>query len=444
MPMNLRKAVLVVGLLLLLVPAIAACGGGDDNDSTATPEPTVVTSASPAATTVAQATTEPAEAATAASSPTEPAPAATETASSAESTATTPAATEPASTAPAEQASGDVAYGFNVFAWGNENEADLNAKTIEMVQGAGFNWVRLHFYWGAIQRAPDWWDPLPVDRIVEQYHAAGVNILATVSNAPDWAKDPSGERLIANYADWQNFMFFMADRYQGKVQAWEIWNEQNLASTVGGTVRVEDYAGLLQSGYQGVKAADSAALIVFGGLTPTGVNDPAIAIDDVQYLRSFYEYQGGSYSEYFDVMGMHANATNNAPDLMYPDNPGTGGWSQDPSFYFRRVEQLHDVMTEFGDDRPAWITEFGWTTANEAEGYEYGADVSDQDQADYLTRAFEIARTDWAEWCEGLFVWNLNFSVVTEPSDEKFPWSVLNADFSPRPAYDALRAMPKS
>ncbi|HMM41723.1 MAG TPA: cellulase family glycosylhydrolase [Thermomicrobiales bacterium] len=435
--MNLRKAVLVVAMLLLVAPAIAACGSGGD-DPTATSEPTVATSASPEATTAAAtATTAPTEAET-----TEASPAATATAPSAEATATT-AATEPAATAPTQQVSGDVAYGFNVFAWGNESEADLNAQTIDMVQGAGFNWVRLHFYWGAIQRAPDWWDPQPVDNIVEQYHSAGVNILATVSNPPDWAKDPSGESLVANYADWQNFMFFMAERYKGKVQAWEIWNEQNLASTVGGAVRVEDYAGLLQAGYQGVKAADSSALVVFGGLTPTGVNDPAIAIDDVQYLRSFYEYQGGSYTEYFDVMGMHANATNNGPDLMYPDNPGAGGWSQDASFYFRRVEQLHDVMTEFGDTRPAWITEFGWTTENQAEGYEYGADVSDQQQADYLVRAFEIARTDWAAWCEGLFVWNLNFSAVTEPSDEKFPWSVLNADFSPRPAYDALRAMPK-
>jgi len=441
MPMNLRKAVLVVAALLLIIPIIAACGGGgDDDEPTATGEPTAIDSASPAATAAADvtATSAPTEAATS-----EPSPSATETAPAAQATATGPAATEPAATAPTQQASSDVAYGFNVFAWGSDAEQQFNEKSIEMVQGAGFNWVRLHFYWGAIQRAPDWLDPLPIDNIVEQYSAAGVNILASVSNPPDWARDPSGEGLIANSADWQNFMFFMADRYKGKVQAWEIWNEQNLASTVGGTVRVEDYAELLQAGYQGVKAADSSALVVFGGLTPTGVNDPSIAIDDVQYLRSFYEYQGGSYTEYFDVMGMHANATNNGPDLMYPDNPGTGGWSQDPSFYFRRVEQLHEVMTEFGDDRPAWITEFGWTTENQAEGYEYGADVSEQDQADYLVRAFEIARTDWAEWCDGLFVWNLNFSVVTEPSDEKFPWSVLNADFSPRPAYDALRAMPK-
>jgi len=33
--------------------------------------------------------------------------------------------------------------------------------------------------------------------------------------------------------------------------------------------------------------------------------------------------------------------------------------------------------------------------------------------------------------------------VFVDPEDEKGPWSVLNADWSPRPAYRALQAMPK-
>jgi hypothetical protein len=41
-------------------------------------------------------------------------------------------------------------------------------------------------------------------------------------------------------------------------------------------------------------------------------------------------------------------------------------------------------------------------------------------------------------------VWNLNFSTLGLPdSDEKVPWAVLNKDFSPRPAFTALKNMPK-
>ena len=335
------------------------------------------------------------------------------------------------------------AYGFNVAWTGDASAESFNARTIQMVQEGGFGWVRIQIEWAQVERAKNDWHPLPIDNLVQAYDGSGVRILASVVNAPEWALDPTGGQLLRDYADWEGFMHFLAERYRGRIQAWEIWNEQNLAREMHGRVRVEDYCRLLEGGYRGVKLADPDAIVVFGGLTPTGVNDPAIAIDDTRYLKDFYAFRDGYYTDFFDVMGMHVNATNNAPDLMWPENPGTGPWSDDPSFYFRRAEQLHDVMTSFGDARPVWITEFGWTTANSAPGYEYGADNTEQDQADYLVRAFEIARTEWP-WVTGMFVWNLNYAVIASPDDEVAPWSVLNADWSPRPAFEALRAMPKT
>lgn len=100
-------------------------------------------------------------------------------------------------------------------------------------------------------------------------------------------------------------------------------------------------------------------------------------------------------------------------------------------------------MIENGDAaKQVWLTEFGWSTANQAPGYEYGNFISEQQQAQYLVRAFEIARTQWP-WAGVLLVWNLNFSTIAQPSDEKYPWSVVAADWSPRPAYRALQEMPK-
>jgi hypothetical protein len=32
---------------------------------------------------------------------------------------------------------------------------------------------------------------------------------------------------------------------------------------------------------------------------------------------------------------------------------------------------------------------------------------------------------------------------VSKPEDEKTPWSILYADYSPRPGYDALKKMKK-
>lgn len=451
-------------LLAALLPALlVACGGGGDSktpttaSSAASPSSTNTTASSATPTRQATPGTSAGAAgttATAASQPTAPAPAATGQAQtpSAGTGAGTGTGTGSGSAVPTvaprpddgqtQVASGDFAYGFNVFWRGDENGADYNKRTIQEVTGAGFNWVRIQVQWKEIEPAKNQWDPRPLDRLLEQAQGSNVKILASVVKAPDWAIDTTGNQFLKDYADWEGFMHFLAERYRGKIQAWEIWNEQNLAHEMGGTVRLLDYCRLLEGGYNGVKKADPDAIVVFGGLTPNGVNDPKIAIDDVQYLRSFYNFQGGYYRKFFDVLGMHVSATNNPPDYMYPDKPGTGDWSNHPSFYFRRAEQLKLAMIENGDPRPAWITEFGWTTANQAKGYEYGASNSEQDQADYLVGAFDYAKANWP-WMTGMFVWNLNFSTISPPTDEKFPWSVVNADWSPRPAYDALRKMPK-
>lgn len=417
---TLMRRIALLMLLVLVATLALACGGSSPES---TPNEASGTETQPSPTAPADQTPAPGEASST-RSPEDAAP---------------PAQPPP----PGALASGAFAYGFNVFARGDEDGAEFNQKTIDMVTGAGFNWVRIPIYWSEVERAKNQWDPLPIDRIVEQFEGSGVHILATIVRAPDWARDPSGEQYLRDYADLAGFTHFLVERYQGKIEAWEIWNEQNLAAEVGGTVRVEDYAKMLEAAYQGAKQADRSAVIVFGGLTPTGVNDPSIAIDDVQYLEAFYNLENGRYATYFDVLGMHVNATNHGPDKMVPDNPGEGDWADDPSFYFRRAEQLREVMAARGDNRPVWITEFGWTTANQAPGYEYGADVSEQDQADYLVGAFQWASENWP-WVRGMFVWNLNYAVITPPEDEKFPWGVLNADWSPRPAYEALREMPKS
>ncbi len=335
-----------------------------------------------------------------------------------------------------------MAYGFNI-AWRPDEGGDqFNSWTRQSVDTAGFNWVRFQIHWSEVQREPEWLDPLPIDRMIDTYEGSGIRILVSVVGAPDWARHPDNVQLLENWEVFGDFMAFLADRYRGRVHAWEIWNEQNMAHEMHGFVRVSDYAFLLSAGYQGVKDADPDALVVFGGLTPTGVNDPEAAINDVDYLREYYNFEGGAFQQFFDVLGAHLNATNNPPETSYPDNPGPGEWTDHNSFYFLRGLDLRGVMNEFGDERPVWVTEFGWSTENQAPGYEYGAEITEEDQASYLVGAFDVAR-ERMPWVSAMFVWNLNFTTLTTPEDEKYPWSVVNSDWSPRPAYRALQQMPK-
>jgi polysaccharide biosynthesis protein PslG len=335
-------------------------------------------------------------------------------------------------------------YGFNAFMRGDErpDRHDFNQRAIDLSRDAGFMWLHFQVQWSQFEVSPGSYEPAPLDRIIEQTHANGMKVLlSVVGPSPSWAN--AGGGIPENTDSFVALTRFLADRYQGRIHAWEIWNEQNLASNVGGYVDVAPYVALLRAGYQGVKEGDPNAIVLFGALTPTGVNIPSIAIDDVAYLQLAYAWNDGEIRNYFDVLGAHPGSNNNPPDTMWPGNPGPGEWSTHGSFYFRRIEQLRQVMVDNGDAaKQIWLTEFGWTTFNQEAGYEYGADNSEQDQARYLVRAFEIAKAEWP-WMGVMFVWSLNYSVITDAADEKHPWSVLYEDWSPRPSYTALKDMPK-
>ncbi|MFN8511956.1 MAG: cellulase family glycosylhydrolase [Chloroflexia bacterium] len=351
-------------------------------------------------------------------------------------------------------------YGFNVFLAGNAAGASDNAFAMGKVRESGFGWIRIQLQWREFEPSPGAYNPLPYDIMIGTAAKSGTNVLVSVVKAPDWASPSRPGALPEDTPAFERTMRFLADRYRGRVQAWEIWNEQNLAGEVGGHVQVAPYYETLKAGYEGVKATDPDAFVLFGGLTPTGLNDPSIAIDDIDYLRAFYEYAGGDGRNYFDALAAHPGSAANPPDTSFPDKPGPGHcppkfaaqegscWRNAPDFYFRRIEDQRAVMEEYGDSgKQVWLTEFGWDSCQglpAPNGYEYCALTSEAQQAEYLVRAVEIAREEWP-WLGAMFVWNLNYAATPSigPTDEKFGWSLLRADGSNRPAFIALRDLPK-
>ena len=351
-------------------------------------------------------------------------------------------------------------YGFNVFLIGNSGGANFNNRTMGKVREAGFGWVRVQLQWQELEPSPGNYNTAPYDTIIAAAANGGANVLVSVVKSPEWAAPSRPGGLPQNTAAFGRTMRFLAARYSGSVQAWEIWNEQNLAGEAGGYVEVAPYVATLQAGYGAVKAVNPGAIVVFGGLTPTGANDPTVAINDVEYLRAFYEFNGGEGRNYFDVLGAHPGSAANPPDTKFPGQPGTGDcppkyasqqgncWKNAPDFYFRRIEDQRAIMESYGDAaKQVWLTEFGWDSCTGLpvpNGYEYCALTSEAQQAAYLARAVEIARDDWP-WLGALFVWNLNYAATPniQPTDEKYAWSVLRGDWSNRPAFEALKALPK-
>ena len=317
----------------------------------------------------------------------------------------------------------------------------------ELVNNMQFSWIKHQIEWKEFEPSSGQYQWQMIDHIVDAAHAADLNILLSVVKAPAWARggrvEEDGPPVDYNY--YGDFVGAMAQRYCGKVQAYEIWNEQNLRRewNTGRNLSAGEYVDLLHVAYDRIKAACPSAIVVSGGPTPVGYTSPT-AIDDFVYLREMYQ---AGLKNYCDAVGIHPSGFNNPPDWRYPppysgpgDSPDFRGNRQ---FYFlNTIEGYHNVMAEFGDgDRKLWATEFGWAsienvTDGPSQGYEYAADNTELEQAEYLVTALQIARNKG--YMGVTFIWNLNFAPARGKDDERAAFGILREDWSQRPAYQTL------
>ncbi len=349
----------------------------------------------------------------------------------------------PVASKPAPTSTSAMRYAFAVHMYNGQETAVLDA-----VQGSGFGWIKQQVEWKTIQDAPGDFSYGELDTIVNAAAARHVNVLLSIAKAPGWAALGPDRPYPKNPADLAAFVSNMAARYKGKVQAYEIWNEENFAVEAGpGNINAGNYVELLHAAHDAIKAADPAALVVSGAPTPTGVNNPNIAIDDATFIGQMYAYKGGAVRAYFDVLGAHAEPWANPPEENFANHTPGRPYSSHPSFFFRRLEDYRAIMVANGDGgKQIFETEFGYDScpspAPVPNGYGYCALISEQQQADYLVRAFSHAKANYP-WLGMIAVWNLNFQAVVGMSDEKWGWGVVRGDFTPRPAYTALKDMVK-
>lgn len=335
-------------------------------------------------------------------------------------------------------------YGFQSH-YPGQNMDQING----WVTGAGFSWIKQQLVWKDIEQDRGQYNWGVYDAIVDAAQRDGVKVLFSIVGNPAWARnDRKTNGPPDNLQDFAPFLTAMAAHWKGRVAAYEIWNEQNLYYEWGdGPVDAGKYIELLKVAYPAVKQGDPNAIVVSGALTPTGVINPAIAIDDRLYFEQMYQYQNGVFKNIADAIGFHAFGANNPPDddpttTTKPSNSYKGHWS----FYFRNIEKFRDIMVKYGDDkRQIFITEYHWaSTTVPVPGYLYGLDVSEEEQAKFLVRGFQMMTSNYYPWVGAAFVWNLNYRVMGLPlTDEKTVFSVLNSNATPRPAYLALRDMAK-
>ncbi len=336
-------------------------------------------------------------------------------------------------------------YGFQVQLWHYDPVARSNV--IGDVKQAGFNWMTEQIEWDAVELGPGDYDWSQLDPIVNDGNAAGLNIMLSFEHAPLFYRTPTSGLMPGDPTTYGAFLGAVASRYAGKVQAYELWNEENLDREAGtGNVDPTTYLPLLEAGYTAIKASDPNAKVLLGAPSPTTSNIPGSVIDDLTYLTNLYAINNGEVKGYFDVLSAHPSGFSNPPDCT-PDTPFcslSGAWNTDDSFFaFTRSSQYHDIMVQNGDDaKQIWFTEFGYcSNPTPPPGYEYCRYLTEDQQAEFLQSAYEMARN--TPYVGAMFQWNLNFQMSVGQEDEKWGFGIVHSDYSGRPAYGRLLGMPK-
>ena len=304
--------------------------------------------------------------------------------------------------------------------WSMYSDAQ-RAAALDAMAAAGVRWVRIDMAWRGFEEQGrgviSQWYVKRADSVVDMARARGMKVLVTLLDTPAWANGGQSKNVPpTDVADYARFTNWMATRFAGRVQAWEVWNEPNLDDFWLGEDPVR-YAQLVRAAYPAIKAGDPQALVVAG----------AIAQNDDAWLARMYDAGAGGH---FDVLATHPYQ---GPIDAEPELPDNGKW-----WIMDHIGAVRNLMVARGDaGKQLWATEFGWS-AHANTGFEASWDrgVSEATQADYLVRAVKWFGSKHP-YVTNVFWYNERNKATGDIHEDNF--GLLRHDLSPKPAYHALK-----
>lgn len=366
-----------------------------------------------------------------------------------------------------------IATGTRTHLWGYGIQAQLfgtdagRARAMQMTDLMDFTWMKQQIRWGDTgdpiekQKGNRQWSS--VDAIVDEAERQGISLLFSVLAAPDWARGPNADLNVvgppADPATYADLVGELAERYcESSLKAIEVWNEQNLHYEWGNLpLDPAHYMRLLKASSAEIRRRCPSMYIVSGALTPAANNGAPTsrggtrAKDDLEYLKSMLQ-QG--LLDYVDAVGAHPSGFNVPPTVDWRNactaiqtfGNSFNGACDNPhrSWSFRSTMlSYRTAVDQYDRDRtkPIWPTEFGWAAGGRYhDAYGYADDNSYDEQAAWTVQAYQQMK-EWG-WVAAPILWNLNFRVVDDKS-EQAQWGIVHPDWSPLPAYTALKNMAK-
>lgn len=296
-------------------------------------------------------------------------------------------------------------------------------RAAQLMQDAGVQAVRMDFNWDMLNPTADEWKFEDYDRTVDLVRKHDMELLGILDYVSWWASSAQDSqdwrvRLYSeplNDYDFAHYTYEVVSHFKDRVHVWQIWNEPNTEGFWKPKPNPERYVSLLQEAYLAAKYADPHAVVLFAGLSGNGIegNDNSGLLSDF-IARA---YAAGARG-YFDAMAIHP--------YMLP-NGGVETLRE-------KISAARAVMDAQGDEQvPLWLTEIGVPT--DVPWWSTAPPQSEEDAAEWLRAVFTGVR----DLTPTIFWYELQDREQGDNPEGKF--GILRADYSPKPAYDALKEL---
>ena len=349
----------------------------------------------------------------------------------------------------------DVPFGINTFL---QLEADpaKRDEQLRMINAAGFEWIRQEFPWEDIEvdgrgqftdsRNDYDGDGVPdtisgwrkYDNIVELSEKYDIGMTVRLSNPPDWSRsDPDAGDLGPpdNIADFVNFAVAVAERYEGRITHFQIWNEPNIFPEWGNDfVDPAGYTEMLCRTYEALKRVDPEIVVISAAIAPTKSLDGYVGYQDLVFLQNMYD---NGAADCFDVLSAQGYGLFSGPtDRRY----------RATDVNFQRHVMYRDIMVANGDaHKPIWLSEVAWNAVLSAElsrdqinDFDRFGTVTDEQNARYVPRAYQRVREEWP-WIGHVSYWFFTRPDDREVNQSFFYFRMAEPDYSPeKPTFTPL------
>jgi len=293
-------------------------------------------------------------------------------------------------------------------------------KAAKLMQEAGIGWVRMDFLWEDIEPKEGEFDFTSYDAIVDILEKYNIKILGILNYCATWASPDNKWNVLPRDKDNRLFLNYagkVIERYKGRVQYWEVWNEPDSPTYWAAQDGLKTYCKLLKDVYLAAKEIDPDCKILNGGLS---------VISSVDKL---YANGGG---EYFDIMNIHIF-----------ENPVVNKMAA--KAITAHTKLAYKVMSRNGDkDKKIWVTEIGCPgvpSGIKTANWWLGQNPNEREQAKWVEAVYSQLLTDrsvekvfWAFFRDCLGHWSNGVDY----------FGLVRWDFSKKPSYNSYKKFYKN